>query len=1218
MISLGLDIGSNSVGSAWVDTDKQEVFLGVGIFPAGVDETDTKRGTPLGQKRRGKRLQRRSIARRAERKLALRKLLTQTGLLPSDPDQLQYLMNKNPWHLRRKALHEALTPHEFGRVLVHLNQRRGAVGIETNPEDPEEGKVKEAIDHLKGQLKDRTFGQFMADLMDERKKQVLNSAGQPKKDTFYHDPIRNRRDLFEFHADRPLIRQEFNAIWEKQKGFDTGLAMQLTDDLKKQIDNSGEDSTWRHKGIIFGQRRTYWDTGTLGRCDLEPTDRCCPIADMYAQEYRVLETVNNIRITKRGEAERCLTREERIQVIDTLRRQKTATTKTVRTSLGIGKKSVRDFYKLSLEADKDCEINTDWFYREIVHGVFTEDIWQKLTEDHRNSVNRAILKFDPANEEHAKRLREVAGKWWGLPQEAVDKIVAVWTTRPKLEKRLSFSRRAIINLLPYMRNGYEATRSRLMFAEDDANGATDKQRRRYAGIDNSLTKADRHFLKKHPGLLPPAPMLSNPVVRKAIHEVRRHIMAHLRKFGRKPDRVVIEFARSTKQSGKVRQSILDLNRRRESVRKRYDREYNLTNLTRNQQRAAEDRVMLCIQQNKSCAYTGRRITPDMAARGEGVEIDHIVPYSRSGDDSLNNKVLCFRETNRGKGNKTPREWLGNKFDEFITRFARFEKYKPDKDDCNEYFTAKDYARKYENLTREVRPDDEWKNSQLTDTAYAARQVASYLSDALYGGERDGKRRIYVTKGRYTAMLRRDWQLFQVLNPPCRKDDADGHAVEKTPGDQVNAEKDRGDHRHHAIDAAVIALTGPDIIPTLAAQAAEAEEYHERTGYWPKRIPIAPPWGTVSEFRRNVLSKVFDVFDKTDADGAPEKGSPLIVSHRPVKRKVTGYLHKEDLWGAVDEIKGIYRIRCKVSELSPKMLRMPIEETDSDVRKRLIEEGIIAGLSSKDARKKARERFEKGIFNRILVDPALGKGGLVRDWGLRKIIRDCLAANGIDPDNFTSKMIAEFANTGKLRMPSGVPIKSIITIGPISDPVKIAVRDRYTGKQALNTITGQPLYRFHISRNNHHSEILEDNNTGKWSDDCVTMFRAAQRVRPSKDSYSKPVEPKPAVNHSDRDGLRFIMSLSEGETIYMRHPGSDIVDYFVVFKLSPGRLYFIHHWDARPSALRKDVNGNTIPNSNREEISVTPADMKSLGPEPSIPPYKVRVGPLGEVTRLDYD
>ena len=219
-VSLGLDIGSNSVGSAWVDTDKKEIVMGVSVFPAGVDESETKRGSPKNQHRREKRSQRKNLARRAARKHRLRHLLTSAGLLPSDPIQWKALVEMNPWTLRRKALAEPVTPHEFGRILVHLNQRRGALGVQTDPEDQEEGKVKEAIDHLASTMKDReaeTFGQFMADLMDERKHLVAGKEGK-----FYHDPIRNRRDTFEFHATRDLIQKEFGLLWDKQKKFGGG------------------------------------------------------------------------------------------------------------------------------------------------------------------------------------------------------------------------------------------------------------------------------------------------------------------------------------------------------------------------------------------------------------------------------------------------------------------------------------------------------------------------------------------------------------------------------------------------------------------------------------------------------------------------------------------------------------------------------------------------------------------------------------------------------------------------------------------------------------------------------------------------------------------------------------------------------------------------------------------------------------------------------------
>ncbi len=1211
MITLGLDIGSNSVGSAWVDTENNDICVGVSVFPAGVDETDTQRGDPIGKARRLKRLQRRNLARRSKRKRLLREVLTNAGLLPKDPDELEHVLQANPWHLRCRALQESLTPHEFGRVLLHLGQRRGAVGIEIDPDDPEDGKVKAAIDRCNELMKERkaaTFGQLMAALMDERKAR--------------HKPIRNRKYRLNeddhLHADRETIRSEFLKLWLKQKEFGGALGAILTDDLKRRLDNSEEDKTWRYKGAIFGQRRTYWNLGTLGRCDLEPTDRRVPIADMYAQEYRVIETVNNIRIEEQGRSPRPLSQEQRERVIAALRREKAGSVTTVRKALGINTKAMKNLIRLNIERDADREINTDWFYREFVHGVFGEDRWQQMSSQQRDSVNAAILKFDPNTPGHSKELVAGAMKWWKCDESQAQKLVEAWKSRPKLDKRLRLSRRAVQKLIPYM-NQFDSLNqrwptqeeARQRFAEDASNNATSQERERYALGFSPLSKADRHYLLKHPDSLPPAPMLPNPVVRKAIHEVRRHIMAYLRKFGRKPDRIVIEYARSAKQSGKVRQAILDLNREREKVRKKIIDDYALSALSLNQQRAAVDRVILCRQQRGVCPYSGSTITERQAADGTDLELDHIVPASWGGEDGLNNRVLCYRNANQGKGSQTPRLWLPKKeFEELENRLRHLEKVKGRKKPkgtntgkSGDYFTAKDCARKWANLHRTERPtDDEWANSQLTDAAYAARLVGGYLQSALYGNASDGARRIFTTKGKYTAMLRRDWQLFQTLKGP----DADESMAQQQ---QTLGEKNRGDHRHHAVDAVVIALTTPAIIKQVASEAAFAEEHRERTRHWPKRKQFGPPWGTVQEFREQVISRVFGSSTKSP-DGTGTGG--LIVSHRAVKRKLVGHLHKEQLWGSVDEQRGIYRIRCEVADLTPKMLRSPVRETDSQVKKRLFSQFKADGMNDTDARRKEREIFKSGRFERQLTDPPLGKGGLVRDWNLRKIIRDCLTNNGINPDDFTKNQIVELARLGKLRMPppGEVPIKSVITIGPISDPVKIKVRDPSTGRQVVKSGSGEPVFRYHISRNNHHVEIREDAKTGDWVGNCVTTYEATRRVRPPKDENGRRQPSRAAVDRTDHDGAKFIMSLCEGEVIHARRPDREpddptAVNYYVVAKIFADRVWFSPHFDARTA-------------EEQERWDVTLGALKNCGPEPGKPPYKVRIGPLGDVTPIPND
>ena len=288
LVTLGLDLGSNSVGSAWVDTGAKKICMGVSVFPAGVEERDDKRGAPKNQKRRQSRSQRRSIRRRSMRKRLLRQALIKSGLLPSQAEDFDHnTRQKTPWELRRDGLTRELTPHEFGRVLVHLIQGRGAFGIKTAADDEKEASkkakdqkakddekeegakdeevVKRAIEHLKKEMTKRdakTFGQFMADLYDQRKHVVLdkNENGKPKLDAdgrqiYYHDAIRNLHDLVllqpdhAVHADRDLIREEFNILWEKQQSFGGGLKELLTDDLKQELDDPSGNDTWRHRGF---------------------------------------------------------------------------------------------------------------------------------------------------------------------------------------------------------------------------------------------------------------------------------------------------------------------------------------------------------------------------------------------------------------------------------------------------------------------------------------------------------------------------------------------------------------------------------------------------------------------------------------------------------------------------------------------------------------------------------------------------------------------------------------------------------------------------------------------------------------------------------------------------------------------------------------------------------------------------------------------------------
>ena len=1111
-------------------------------------------------------------------------------------------------------------------------------------------------------------------------------------------------------AGRELIREEFAQIVEVQRSFHgSPLAAMLTDELVQRlddpelayppavnIDNIDQEQrkrvleqyrrTWRHGGLLFGQRRTYWHMGTLGRCVLEPTDRCVPVADRHAGYFRVVETANNIRITLPGEPKRALTPEERQRVVQYLRgdrvlrlnplglpvKPKMSTApkevkpKHLEEILGIDAKVlashnyVADACKLQFaSADPERNINTDWFHREIVHGAIGAETWSRWEEAERReanlpaaerspeaqrpeAVNRAILRFDPDQPADEQRLRQIASSHWGLESEAAERLIDAWKRRPKLEKRLNLSRRAILNLLPFMERFDEENNrwptqqeARKAYAkvlqsrfEQNGNEADQVAARRYATGALGLAAADRHYMRpeKHQikqngqivrdaegrplAALPPAPMLSNPVVRKAIHEVRRHLLAYLRKFGRKPDRVVIEFARGVKDTARNCNLQLKANRQREAERKEIEKKLRDWQIPQSNWHKAVLRVRLCREQNGVCPFSlqgpnvNRTITERMAAEGQEVEIEHIVPEALSGKTmAFNNLVLCFREANRGKAMRTPADWLGP--EGLQAMLQRLENA-----------PIRQNRVKWDRLQAPTPDEDAFRNSQLTDTAYAARQVAAYLADALFDGqglpERGGPRRIFTTKGEFTARLRADWGLHEstidrahgLELPPNAEALRDDPALEQASRRARKEPKDRSDHRHHALDALAIAMVGPELLAQLGRMARKDREYRERTGYWPRHEAIDPPspWTKPPSFHQDVLA----AFEK------------LIVSHRAVKRRLVGAFHEETHYGPViaplprhrtEDAGSLFTNRIAVSRLTNNHLRVP--EGWDELSRRLDDPTL--------------PRHQKRAIRRELAamkDPLPSKSGIVRDRALRDRLRKCLKENGVDPDGFTAKQLKDLLTQGKLTMASGVPIKSVVLLRTIADPVIIPRKnfDSTTSRMDRQIHPKRPQTtdsrsdRVYIGGNNHHVEIRQERGEDRgevateWTGRIVTSFEAAQRVRPAKRLAASS---RDAVDRCDNEQGIFVMSLAEGEMIYARRKDRpcEPPNYYVVCKLdragSSCRIHFAPHWDARKA-------------SEQDRWNVTPADLKHCGPEPGKPPEKVRVDPLGNVVPLERD
>lgn len=1406
--TLALDIGSNSVGSMWFDHTTGNITTGTSIFPAGVDETDEKRGDPKNAKRRMTRRTRITLRRRAERKRELRLKLIESELLPSGLATFKVLLEQtDPWSLRREGLDKPLTPHQFGRVLLHLAQRRGALGLKPIEQhedgaipDDDDGKVKAAIGAVRVKMlerKARTFGEFIAMVRGERVHKLPGPDPRPKDERKgpreYRDAVRNKAANYEHCADREMIRDEFARLWDAQKRLGGETGRLLNDKFRKELDDETGDSTWRHKGLLFGQRRQTWDLGTLGRCVLEPTERCAPHADVHASRYLVVETVNNLKIIERGKSARPLTPEERAKIraylsgplgmykppkrkgVEQAERPKTSVSVTdLRELMGWGKATKTTPFRFNIEADEDKQINTDWFSREIVHGAIGAERWAAMPESIREGINRAILRHDPEQDGDAAKLKTGVMKWTGLREAQADALVAAWTRRPKPDaKRLNMSRRAVLNLLTVMDrpdpwpeakspSGYrwlDQTTARRWLAEMedlaeaasrasapiptaaiadgkpkqvpqlDAAGALslgaelsstaptrrafvkamkargiepdghlhsdyfrvlrswESQRgigkpepafgpiklRRYSTGAKGATASDRHYMGKHVLMKdgkpvigpdghplaepPPAPLISNPVVRKAIHEVRRHVVEYMTTFGRKPDKIYVELAREARMGAVDADRLLFRNRLRNRIRRSIIDKFGLDSRSPAQQRAAVDRVALCMQQggaSANCPLCGKGgLTPRKAAEGEGCEVAHIIPKGSGGHNGLGNIVLAHAKCNRDMGRRTPRQFwsasLKGGFDEGFRWiegiYGEVGRPKPSEVRNAEgdslwvcYFDGRDDKRKIVQFAKDIKDIQDMTARQEAATKYAARQVLAYLSDALYGGKglperatgggaTEDERRIFATDGLWTSRFRREWGLF--FDPHHAK--AKGLSNED---EHQRKEKNRGDHRHHAIDAIVIGLSTRSVQASWEEREKTADKAgintadEEKMENYRRLYPLDPPapYKSVKEFREAVKAAVFGDTDH-----------PRPISHRPVKRKLIGALHEETLFGPVldraGKPTGNYTAKKGVLALTPNHLCMPEGWDDLEVK---LHDGRVSDMRKREIRRDLAR----------MVDPAPGKPGIVRDRALRNQLRKCLRKAKLDPDKFTVNEIKRLAESGGIGHESGVPIRSVVLLRSMRDPVLIDRKrpDYATGRMVVDEDPASK--RAYVGGNNHHIELRIDAE-GRWSGDMVSMFEASQRklaffraLRASRvprfcelknlpKGESKRYSPliaaaekaHPLVDRSDKpdDGGRFVMSLCEGEMVHMLHKEAKKLGYFVVAKLDkPNSVVLVPHWDARTAGERKGPDGQKIPDSQRDSFTATPDDFKTLAPPGKDRAVKVRVSPLGRVTVLDRD
>ena len=779
---LGLDLGTNSIGWALLEGSSLTA-CGSRIFQEAVD---AKTRTPKNKARRDARSARKLNARRKMRRDTLTNLLVKEGLLPADPSERDELFGRaqqkkspDPYSLRQRGLDERLSLHEFGRVLFHLNQRRGfqsnRKARSSEEKRQEDGKVKKAVGELSDAIESagaRTLGEYL--------------SKQPKK-----------RDRY---TSRVMYEDEFNKLWEAQKKYHHGT---LTDSVRDRI----------HK-VMFFQRPLKIQKHLVGKCTLEPGKKRCSWARPEAQRFRILQDINDLTVRNPITRNyRPLTQPERDQLANRLKTQATMTWNRARRLLDLHE---GETFNLEEGGSKKQLIGNRTLVA--IHKA-APGLWARLGETQRDAFLEDLLTINK-EETLLKRLTD----HWELGHEQANVLATV--EFPSGYANLSL--KAIRNILPHLENGlnyHDACRA--------------------AGY-----RRDDQKPVKTTAYLPAPPDIRNSVVSRALHEVRRVVNAFVRQYGI-PGEIHVELARDLKLSKKRKDQLEKQNARNQKLNDEARKVLQEQKIPDN----GKDRLKhrLWKEQGGICPYSGECIGKERLFSSESdVEIDHILPYSRTLDDSYMNKVVCLARENRDKANATPYEKWGadaERFEQILQRVRALPLAK---------------RRKFEQ--KEVILDN-FISRQLDDTRYISLEVSNYL--------RSLGSKIQVSTGQTTAILRRAWRLDNILA-------VDG-----------NTEKNRADHRHHAIDAIVIALTSCSLFHQIASTAAD-----KRAVLGQRRFDFSFPWEGFSS----------EVAERIDS---------LVVSHAPT-RKVAGALHKANPYGQVmRDGKEVYVQRVPLKDLTVK-------------------------------------------------------------------------------------------------------------------------------------------------------------------------------------------------------------------------------------------------------------------------------------------------------------
>lgn len=733
---LGLDIGISSVGWGIIDKDNNEVIdAGVRLF-----EEATRNAN---EDRRNFRGARRLKRRRKHRLERTQDFLNENGF------PLNNIGDVDPYRARYMGLNHELSKSELAVALYHLIKRRGTT-IDTPDENEKtsgsELSTKEQLKRNAKKLEDK----YVIEIQYKKLKdgEVVRDHTNRFKTSDYIDEARallENQKKFHHEIDETFIEKIVDLINNRRQYYEgPGSKKSPTPYGEWFFDENGE---LKHESMINKMR----GCGTYFKEEYR-----IPKKAYTAELFNLLNDLNNLRYPseKTGEVEG-LTTDQKEYLIETYAKKgKKVTLKNIAKKLEIPNEL--DIKGARLDLKKNTPIFTEFVgYKKLKKDLKDVNVPDGFFEN--IDLLDQIAEVLTAEKSISRREEQFSNLFEESYGDTLPEVIAALVNDTSFKEYHSLSKKAINLVLPEL---WQTNRNQMELFTDHGLG---KSRLEQLQSGKRIQFDDEAIL--------------STVARRAHREAIKITNAVREKYGELAY-VAVEMARE-KNSDEEKKNYRNFQKKQGDFEKKMAKLLDVKEL-KDLKLSGKQMLALKLMDNQDfkCIYSGKQILPhDIVKDHYQFEIDHIIPLSYSFDDSQQNKVLCYRQENQDKGQKTP-------FQYFQSGKAKrtFEEFKVE---CMNLFKSKKISKKKLNYLleqRDVQHDEELQknfiNRNLIDTQYAMRSFSSNLRTYYLNNDIDTK--VLSIRGSFTSALRRRARLH----------------------------KDRdASHAHHAIDALIVAAIG---------------------------------------------------------------------------------------------------------------------------------------------------------------------------------------------------------------------------------------------------------------------------------------------------------------------------------------------------------------------------------------------------------------------------